>query len=340
MRQEAAQIFVTLNLARAAQFLRAWYSDDLPILAYHRICDVSDEAQYPFDAELISTTPVEFVWQMEYVKKHFTPVTFARLIQALDGAQPLPPRPIIITFDDGFDDNYYQAFPVLKRLAMPATFFLATGYVGAVKTFWYDWLAYIVLHMPAGVLPVGANAVQVAADIGARRAAFKFVIEYLKRLPDAERVEILDTIERQYGAYYQGDDLTLSRTVTWEQVREMAAAGMEIGSHTVTHPILSNLSEAEIAWELTASKQQLEQMLGQAVTTIAYPVGLNFAFNARVRALSQQAGYRLGVSFETGVNRLSALPRYALRRIPIARQVDRALFAAMLSFPEVFLRNL
>lgn len=340
MRQEAAQVFVTLNLARAAQFLRTLYSDDLAILAYHRVCDIPDESRYPFDVELMSTTPTEFAWQMEYVKTYFNPITFAQLLEAIDGKQALPPRPVIVTFDDGFDDNYHHAFPVLKRLQVPATFFLSTGYIGAPKTFWYDWLAYIVLHMPPGALAVGAQPVQVDADIKARRRAFKFIVEYLKRVPNAQRLEILDTIDRQYGALYQGDDMPLSKTMNWDQVKEMALAGMEIGSHTVTHPILSNLSESEIQWELTTSKQQLEQILGVPVTTIAYPVGRHFAFNERVRTLSEQAGYRLGISFETGINRMKALARYALRRVPVGRQTDRALFASMLSFPEVFLRNM
>lgn len=340
MRQEAAQIFMALNLARATQFFRTLYSDDLAILAYHRICKVASVRRYPFDLELISATPAEFAWQMKYVKANFSPISFNQLLQAIDGTHSLPPRPVIVTFDDGFDDNYHHAFPVLKRLEIPATFFLSTGYIGAPKTFWYDWLAYVLLHMPPGTLPLGTTSVKVAAGHKARRTAFKFAVEYLKRVPNLQRLEILEAIDRLYGACYQGDTLHFSRTMTWEQVKEMAAAGMEFGSHTVTHPILSNLSEPEITWELTTSKRQLEQMLGTPVTAIAYPVGRAFAFDERVCALAQQAGYRLGISFETGINSLNGLAHYALRRIPIARQVDRSLFAAMLSFPEVFLRNL
>ena len=340
MRQEVANIFVTTRMAKAALFLRSLWLDELPILAYHRICDVPDESRFPFDVELISASMENFVWQMKYIKRNFSPITFADLIRALDNQAPLPPKPIIVTFDDGFDDNYFCAFPILKELNIPAMFFIATDYIGKEKTFWYDWLAYIVLHLPPScTLSLGDvhSPIVIKGDIKARRALLHTILEYLKQVPDSRRIKILNKINEEYGQHYAGNELSLSKPMSWEQVREMADAGMEFGSHSVTHPILSHLSDSEIRMELTVSKQVIERRTGRPVEVIAYPVGGAFAFDERVRVMTEQAGYRLGVSFVPGVNNVGTLEKFALKRIPVARHVDEPLYISALSFPELFL---
>src|SRR5579872_3996890 len=143
-----ARCLVTGRVLSPLARIRAACRADIPILAYHRIWDIRDEDGFPFDIELVSACIGEFQWQMEYVRRNFDPITFATLLKILDGEQSAPPKPIIITFDDGFEDNFQNAFPILSALDVPATIFLSTGYIGGERTFWYDRLAQLILRAP------------------------------------------------------------------------------------------------------------------------------------------------------------------------------------------------
>ena len=116
----------------------------------------------------------------------------------------------------------------------------------------------------------------------------------------------------------------------------MANCGIEFGSHTVTHPILTNLTDKELDFELVKSRRDIETQTGRPVHAVSYPVGGRSAFDDRVRSAANRAGYCLGLSYLPGTNRLPGLDRSGLRRQHIERYTDRAYFAAMLGLPEVF----
>lgn len=339
MRAQAANMFFYTRIAHLTSFIRSLWLKDLPILAYHRVCDVPDDSRYPFDVELVSASVADFAWQMEYVLHHFTPITFADLLRAVDGEGELPPRPIIITFDDGFSDNYVNAYPILRRLHVPASVFLSTGYIGGARTFWYDWLAYVVNRVPDCTWRIAELNLTLAinGDIAERRRTLRCLIDRIKVLPNAMRIAILGRIEKVWGHCYDGPELHLSRPLTWAQVREMAANGIEFGSHSVTHPVLTSLDDDTLRYELGDSKRELERHLGQPVATLAYPVGRSFAFDGRVIDTARKLGYRLGISYMRGTNPLAAIEPFALRRIPVEKFMDRCEYASVLSLPEVFL---
>ena len=109
------------------------------ILNYHRI-------NYPhaigsLDGEVLSAPPELFAEEVRFCRKHFDVLSFADLRRTLDGSVPLPPRPLIITFDDGYRDNYQHAFPILKANHLTAMFFLAVGFIGTTQLFWWDVVA-------------------------------------------------------------------------------------------------------------------------------------------------------------------------------------------------------
>lgn len=318
--------------------IRSTYRSDVPILAYHRVWDIHREDAFPFDVELVSAGVAEFRWQMEYVRENFDPITFGTLFDILDGTTPAPPRPIIITFDDGFEDNYENAFPILNALDIPATIFLSTGYIATQQTFWYDRLAHLLLAAPERDLTVHglAETVQLGADVKSRRRALRKALAELKLMPNHLRLKVLADLEFELGELADGHQLLESRPLDWDQVREMSNAGIEFGSHTVTHPILANLTDDELQFELLESRRAIELQTGKPVSTISYPVGGRNAFNDRVRQAIRRAGYRLAASYLPGTNPLSALDYYGLRRQHVERYTERSYFAAMLSLPEVF----
>jgi peptidoglycan/xylan/chitin deacetylase (PgdA/CDA1 family) len=286
---------------------------------------------------LVSATPEDFAWQMEYVRRHFDPITFRQFLAALDERERMPPRPVIITFDDGFTDNFTHAFPILRDCGVPATIFLATDSIGETGTYWYDRLAHLVLTADHDSVPVPWLDVplRLGSTSAERRAALRQVLSVLKRVPNALRLEALEHFEAELARMPERTD-DLSGALTWDQVRVMADTGIEFGSHTCSHPILANLTDDELEHELVASRQAIERELGQPVGVLSYPVGGATAFDERVRKAVANAGYRLGVAYLPGMNPLAALDRYGLKRLRIERYITREHFEAMLQLPRWF----
>lgn len=336
-REFLARIIQSTGLLPVLRSFTARHGNELRILAYHRVFDVHDESTFPFDPELISASTVDFCEQMEYVAAHFAPVTCADVLAATDGASSLPPRAIIVTFDDGHLDNYTNAFPVLRRLGIPATIFVSTAYIGAPGTFWFDQVANIIFRAPTGcyVVPGIKDLVQLS-DVPSRRRASGDVLRHAKGLPNAQRLELIDWLAVSLKDKHPTDDTEWSGAMNWAQVREMAAAGIEFGSHSVSHPILTQLDDVSLDFELTKSREVIATEIGRPVNIIAYPVGGLHAFDARVISAAQRTGYRLGLSYISGTNQLSRLSLFSMQRLPVERYTSRARFRAMLEFPAAF----
>ena len=318
-------------------YLPEFRGEQLRILTYHRIFDVSDESQFPYDPALISASVSEFRAQMEYLASHFFPVTLADVLAALDGGKPLPRRAVVITLDDGHADTYTNAFPVFRSVGIPAAVFLATGYVGAGGVFWFDEVSHLIFRTTQTQLDLpGVRQRLSLADVSARRKTTEIVLNHLKSLPDPQRRECIDWLSNILRTDARSELAGLSGVLTWDQVREMARAGIEFGSHSVSHPILTQLDDSVLQRELCTSRAEIEKQIGGVVNVLAYPEGGPTAFDTRVMNAARQAGYRLALSYIPGVNSLSRLNRFALKRLQIERTTSRQRFRAMLELPGVF----
>jgi peptidoglycan/xylan/chitin deacetylase (PgdA/CDA1 family) len=160
------------------------------------------------------------------------------------------------------------------------------------------------------------------------------VIHWLKRLDNTARLEILELWEQEYPI--DSKNFELIQPLNWDQIRTMNYGGMEIGSHTVTHPNLSTLSKTALHHELIASKQKIEKEIGQAVICIAYPGGKSTDHNALVHQAAEEAGYLFGLAYAGGINSLSHLAKYQLKRLSVERSDSFALFQSNLLFPHLF----
>lgn len=335
-REWAARVLATTGVGEVWRRL-ALVRNRITILAYHRVYDLAEEELFPFDPELVSATPADFRWQMEQVLRVGSPITFARLAEALDAGAELPLHPVIVTFDDGHRDNFTHAFPVLRDLGIPATVFLSTGYVGGTGTFWFDRVANLLYRAPRGRIKVPGIDFEecLGEDVVSRRKAAERLLRALKAVPDTARLTALADLEGTLGASLPPEDAAFSGVLSWEEVREMARGGLEFGSHTVTHPVLTRLESEALAHELSFSRCTIERELGQPVTAIAYPVGGPEAFDERVVSATVQAGYRFGVSYVSGVN--AGLPDpYRLKRLHVERYTSRPYFQALLAAPSLF----
>ena len=338
-RDSAAWLFGTLGLSRVAGAARSAAVRDLRVLAYHRVLPQLEEDRFAFDPELVSALQGEFEWQMAYVARHFQPVSCQQVVDALHAGHSLPRRAVMVTFDDGFLDNHEVAFPVLRRLGVPALFFLSTGYIGGQAQFWFDRLVHLILCTTTArvELDVLQMTLVLPPSREHRLALAMQVLKRLKRATDADRMHVLSQLESgmDCGGAPAGDGLNLP--MDWAHVREMAQSGMEFGSHTVTHPVLSKIVDpAHLRNELEASKAMIEQHTGRPVVALAYPVGGPDAISASVLAATRQAGYRIAFTYQSGANRLATAQPLLLKRLHVERYTRRHEFEAALQWPEVF----
>ncbi len=311
-------------------FVRNALFDELKVLAYHRILDYPENYQY--DKELISASTDAFEWQVNYIKKNFTPVTFGELVEHYENNVELPKNPIIITFDDGFLDNYTNAFRILKKHDVKATIFISTDYIGSDRTFWFDWLVHLIKTSDKTELKL--DTLNYRLDLNGKnntRAAYR-LLKKMKKVPNDMRLAVIDELEDICNKNNIASPE--SGPMTWQQVKEMSDWGIEFGSHTVTHPILSNLNKDELRKELIDSKLTIESKLGKPCDVICYPVGMPGAYNDTVIKCCKDVGYKLGVSYKNGTNYYNNLDHFEIKRMHVEREVDDIHFASMCNFPE------
>lgn len=279
--------FLVHALGRYAQFTTAL------ILTYHRI-SVS-KAFDPFD---LRVSPERFTAQLAYLKAHYRVAPLAELVRQVRGNRFADPGQVAITFDDGYADNFHFALPALQRAGLPATFFVATAYLDSPRGFWWDELETIVAEG-------GATDFQ---------TPYHELHRSFRLLPDAECQAELDRLRQRLGveAKPSADD----RPLRWAEVNALVAAEHEVGSHTVTHPVLSALSPADVEKELVRSKRTIEDRTGRPVTALAYPYGRVEAVGEVAVRTARDVGYRCGLTTVSGAVRPVSDP-FRLRRLHV-----------------------
>lgn len=320
-----------------ASTTRSLFSNELMILAYHRIINIAADNSYPYDSELISASLQQFDYQMAYVKKHYNPISEAQLIDHIDNNIPLPPKSVMVTFDDGFDDNYHNAFPILQNYAIPATMFIATSYIDKNEPIWFDWLASLCIAGTMASIDVPLLGKKyLTNDYSSRSEIFKDLIVQIRKTDNDIRLAVMEQLASDYASSMTHIDKSMSRFMTWNQVTEMSRNNISIGSHTVTHPIMSQLKNDSIHFEIIESKRVIEAKIGMVVNSFSYPTGQSASFTPQITAAVVTAGYKVAHSYIHGVNKTPIQNPYALNRMHIESHVHNSYFNAMLLLPEIF----
>jgi len=273
------------------------------ILIYHRVLDDQDYMR-----------PVEvdkkvFTWQMELLANYFNVLPLAEALEKNKTAT-LPSRAVAITFDDGYSDNYLNALPILKKYGLNATFFIASGYLNG-GIMWNDQVVESIRRMTLDKIDlteVGLDTYQIDNEIE-KSTASQQIINKIKHLDVIERQKIADFISLKV------EQMPTDLMMTNEQVIKLHQSGMEIGGHTVSHPIMAKLDEQTVEKELKNNKQRLEKLLNTRLRFFAYPNGKpNIDYKAEQVEQVKAQGYQASVSTQWGVvNRHSdpfQLPRF------------------------------
>lgn len=287
-------------------------------LAYHR---VGVAAEQPFDDELFSATAEGFRAQVRYLRDHFDMVRVDDLLEATRSGHLSLKRPsALITFDDGYRDNCEVAMPILRELGVPAVFFVAAGYIDQPRLTWWDRVAYIVKRTDRSVLELDYPvALTIDLRTVARTQAIRHILRAYKRTAEIDQQRFFERLGEHAGVPV--DDASLGRDLfmSWDQVRALSRAGMEVGAHTYSHPVLSRIPPQAQRLELSRAKERLEAETGTPVRLMAYPVGGPDAFGDVTKQLARETGYRLAFSYYGGFNRPGHSDLFDLRRTAVER---------------------
>lgn len=300
-------------------------------LNWHRIGDGADSA---YDRSLWSATPEAFEEQVRSLKKHFDVISLHDLQAVLQKATG---RYVLITFDDGYRDNYANAFPILKAHGVSAVFFVSTGYLDRPRAPWWDEIAWMVRRSPKRLLSAGPwFSAPVIFDEPHREQAVGRLLRYYKSLPGHKTADYLNYLAEATGSGRCPADDFADAWLTWDMVREMRDHGMVIGGHTVNHPILARLSRAEQEAEVAACAERLREELGEPMRYFSYPVGTADSFNYDTRCVMLDCGVQFAFSFYGGYCRFEGWNPLNMPRASVETHFSKSLFRSIVTFPQLF----
>ena len=321
--------------------LRAWSPVPwLTILTYHRF--PSRDGIELFDDGVVDVTPEEFERQIVCVKRHFNVVGVTELCAFAEG-RSLPKNPVAIAFDDGYRCNYDTALPILKKHDCKAIFFVATSFITERRIHWWDRIAYMMKMSRRRELrleyPVPVSLDLTGERCGAIRTVQRLVkvhpslqlSYFLAELSRAADVALSPELDRQFS-----DRLLM----TWDHVRALQKARMDVQSHTRSHRVLQTLTPGELRDELEGSRDDLRRELGAPARALAYPSGNPVGPVSPVRAALEKAGYEIGLTNGTGPTPIGGgVDRFGIRRQTIDRGLSNAVFLTILALPRLAPRH-
>ena len=297
------------------------------VVAYHRVHPPVG-ADYPFNAGVIEATPELFARQLRYLRRHLDLISMGEFVAGLADPKRLPPRPGLITFDDGYRDSYDVALPLLREAGVPACFFLITGLVGTAEAPWPDQLVCCLRFSRIARLDSPFAADDAPYDVGRGRSnghAIRF-LRNAKRVKYTRLCEILAWL-REISGVNPAEHIDRPLILSWDEVRRMQRAGMDIGGHTRTHPALAGIDDpAMLRDEVRGCFDDIAAQTGVAPEAFAYPFGVRGTMSTTAEAEVARAGFRAAFSLaDTFAPRPPAGNRFGIPRLYAA---DRGGFAA------------
>ncbi len=296
-------------------------TDLLRVLTYHRVDRPA--ARPALSPRLISATPAAFAQQMDYLAANYHVISMQEVLDTRRSGGALPPRAVLITFDDAYCDFAEHAWPILQRFGLPATLFVPTAFPDQPqRTFWWDRL-YRGFQATARrdelVTPLG----QLPLNTAARRAyTYNRVVGCIKTLPHDAAMDLVDRLCNELDA-----PAAENHVLGWDALRELAGEGLTLGAHTRTHPMMNRIAIGEAVAEAIGSFCDLLIQIGSALPIFAYPAG---GLSDRLAATLKREGFLLAFTTRTGINDMQSADPLRLRRINVGRRTTVAVLRARL----------
>lgn len=299
------------------------------VLIYHDVLPPGFPEDNPLFGMSVSTT--EFEWQIGYIRQHYNPINFQQFSDWFHGKVVLPDFPLLITFDDGHANNFEFALPILSKFGILPVCFVVTESMGAQKQTWFEDAYYRLMFSRALAWKTRSGELRPLQTRQQRIAACGHFFILCRRLAEPDQQAELASLRAQLPVTEPHNDFrTRFQFLSPEQLRSMREAGVEIGAHTVTHPILSTLSPEAAQREMSASKIQIENAIGSPIRAFAYPFGApGLDFGEREANFALQSGFSFGFAGEGGPahrgDNAFSIPRLGIGRM------TRAQFAATIT---------
>ncbi|MEQ5834007.1 polysaccharide deacetylase family protein [Marinobacter sp. NFXS9] len=256
------------------------------ILMYHRLSAKDEPGKIHVD---------QFRKQMRLIKRHFHPMNLTELLEAHEQGS-VPNHAVVVTFDDGYADFAEYAFPIMQEEGIPSTLFITTGFVNGDLWLWPDQLRYAV---DMRVIPPHQLRNDFKLNLenqGSPSSLWNALADYSLTLSNRDKIAFIDYIYSDFGVERPERVPDEYLPVTWEQLNKMSLSGLDIGSHSVSHPILTKLETNELIFELSESKRMIKKNLGLSVDVFCYPNGTVEDFNEEVKECISNAGYKYAVA--------------------------------------------
>jgi peptidoglycan/xylan/chitin deacetylase (PgdA/CDA1 family) len=308
------------------------FSKTLTVINYHRIGD-PDQPGFDSFRPNISAHPHMFAQQLEYLARWYNVIETRDLIQWLHHEKPLPPNAALITFDDGYLDNYTQAYPILRKYDLPAIIFLAAGHIDTDRPFYWDLAAYCFHHTSQDHILFPDNKEKHWSNDSQKELVSTAWIESMKKIADVEKKKWVEQLPQNLNVSVPVNFFR-NLMMNWDQIREMSNNRIEFGGHTINHPILSKVPLSEAFDEIAGSKEKIEHELGREVHAFAYPNGMTDNFNPdierAVTSAKSQAAFTL-LNGPTSLHEVRKNP-YTIRRIFISHMHTLPQFSLLTNF--------
>ena len=304
------------------------------VLNYHRI---GEHATEPWDRTLWSASGDALDAQLTVLAREAEVIGPDEIQSAM--LEDKRGRRVLLTFDDGYRDNYEIAYPLLRRHGLSATFFLATGFIDRPHVAWWDELAWMVRRARAGTLRADEwLPKELALSEAASQKTIATLVARYKSLPTDRAQTFLDHVAAGTGSGRCNGDEAAKLWMTWDMAREMRDGGMTIGGHTVTHPVLSRLPPHEQEREIAQCASRLGAELDEPMRWFAYPVGGPGTFTHETQQILDEQGVELAFSFYGGVAGFSQWNPMNVPRVHVGRDSGPERLRAMVWLPQVFTR--
>jgi peptidoglycan/xylan/chitin deacetylase (PgdA/CDA1 family) len=311
----------------------------LGVVTYHGVVpqgyDLVDAA---LDGNLVTAGMLRR--QLRLLKAHYNVISPEDALAWREGQRELPPRAVLVTCDDGLLNCLTDMLPVLRQEKVSCLFFVTGASAGdSRKMLWYEGLFLLFMRAPAGHFEISSDGVTIQGELGSReqrRAIWWTSVKRLSQVDEGRRTSFLRTARTHFRLEAERvfEENPVSRRrfglLTCSELRDLASAGMTIGAHTLSHPMLSQLP-LELAYdEISESRRRLESAVQQRVWAFAYPFGDPQSVTPEVLAMPQKARYAAAfLNFGGGLG--TDLPPYALPRVHVTAEMNLAEFEAQVS---------
>lgn len=317
-----------LQYSQLTPLINHFVGNKLVVCNYHRIYDATKSSQ--FDDGVYAHSIIEFERHLKWLMKNTKLLSEDELINIVSNGKLVSRICSLITFDDGYIDNYTLAYPILRRLGIPAIYFIPSGQIISRQLGWWDLIAYLIRNTKKTSIFYNNEIVNLQND----DESIHLFQKIMKTKPYEETSDLLQKLSEACDFPLPNIETQSKELMTWNQIREVSQNGIDIGSHTHSHRVLSTISSDEQSYELRSSKLIIEKEIGKKVRTIAYPVGGYKHFSPETMRIAAECGYEAAFSFNTGINNQSNLSTYDIKRIEPSVNIE--LLSASVTFPSLF----